>query len=124
MTDQPPRQPLPPPPTAPSLTPEEMQRRQQAQAVTQALRGGAPLVYGNMIAIAQTSSDMSLIVMANGNPAMTVSMSYITAKSLLSDLARAISVFESAYGQPVKTINEINPEIEKKMREAKSHVVR
>lgn len=108
----------------PQLTAQQVQQRQQAQAVAQALRGGVPLLYANHFAVAQTPSDVSLIVMANGNPAATVSMSYITAKSLIADLTAAIGVFEAAYGEKVKTIKEITPEMEKKMREAQSHVIR
>jgi hypothetical protein len=111
---------MPPPP----LTPQQVQQRQLQLTMTQALRGGAPLIYGNQVSIAQTSSDLTLVVIANGNPAATISMSYITAKSLARDLAQAIGVFESAYGAQVKTINEINPEMEKKMREAQAHAVR
>jgi hypothetical protein len=110
-------------PKATPLTPLQMQQRQTAQAVTQALRGGVPLIYANQVAIAQTSSDITLIVMANSTAAATISMSYITAKSLIPDLTRAIETFESAYGEKVKTISEINPEMEKKMRE-QGNVVR
>lgn len=112
-----------PNPAATPLTPQQIQQRQQTQAVTQALRGSVPLIYANQFAIAQTASDITLVVMANGNPAAAISMSYITAKSLIPDLTQAIGVFESAYGDKVKTINEITPEMEKKMREA-GHAIR
>lgn len=121
MSDQPS---VPPKPAAPPLTPAQIQQRQQQQAVTAALRGNVPLIYANTLAIAQTSSDLTIIVMANGNPAATICMSYITAKSLIPDLTRAIATFESASGLKVKTINEIAPEMEKKMREAQAHVIR
>lgn len=108
----------------PPLTPAQIQQRQQQQAVTTAVRGGVPLLYANQFAIVQTSSDLTMVVLANGNPAATICMSYITAKSLIPDLEKAISVFEEASGLRVKTISEITPEMEKKMREAQAHVLR
>ena len=88
----------------------------QQQVVAAALRGGVPLIYANGFAIANTASDMSIILIANGNPAASVSMSYTSAKSLLFDLQNAINMFEQATGQNIKTINELTPGLEKAMK--------
>jgi hypothetical protein len=105
--------------TAPplSLTPEQLQQRQQQQALAAAMRGGVPLIYANSFAIVQTSSDVSIIMMANGNPAAMISLSYTSAKSLIPDLQTAVATFEEVSGQKIKTINELNPAMEKKLRE-------
>jgi hypothetical protein len=99
-------------------TPIDLQLAQQQQAVTAALRGGVPQAYFNGFAIVQTASDMSVILMSNGNPILTIGMSYITAKSLIPDLQKAIGTFEAASKQTIKTINELAPDLTKQMQEA------
>jgi len=99
-------------------TPAQLQLLQQQEALTAALRGSVPLIYTNGFAIAQSTADMSIVLLMNGNPAAMVSMSYISAKSLLPDLQKAIKLFEEASGQTIKTINELTPEMEKKLRAA------
>jgi hypothetical protein len=94
----------------------EIQQVQQQHAVTAALRGGVPQAYFNSFAVVQTAADLSLVLMSNGNPVLTVSMSYITAKSLVPDMQRAITTFEEATKQTIKTINEVTPDLNKQLK--------
>jgi hypothetical protein len=100
-------------PTAPQApTAAQLAQAQQQAAVTAALRGAAPRLYANAIHTAQTSSDVSLILMSNFAAAGVVSMSYTTAKSLKNELDRVISQLEEATGQKVLSIDEINEKLQ------------
>ena len=118
MTDQPGAPKSPGKPVAPPMTPAQLQQMQAQQAVAAALRGNVPLIYANGFAIAQSTADMSIVLMLNGNPAAMLAMSYISVKSLISDLQKAIQNFEEASGQKIKTIAELTPEMDKKLRGA------
>ncbi len=109
MSDQPAR------PTQP--TPAQMMQAQQQAAVAAAMRGAVPRLYTNGIHIAQTASDISLILMSNLAAVGVVNMSYISAKSLRNELDKAISQFEKAINQDVLTIEEIDKKLQKLMEE-------
>jgi hypothetical protein len=115
MTDQP-SPPKPPPRPAP-MTPAQLQRMQQQQMVQAALRGGAPVIYANGFAFAQTAADLSIVLFLNGSPTSTLNLSYAAAKSMISQLQRAVKNFEDASGQTLKTLEEITPELNKKLKE-------
>jgi hypothetical protein len=84
---------------------------QQRQLLQTALRSPIPRLYANGFMIAQSASDMSLILLLNGSPVSVLSLSYITAKSLATDLSASLKAFEVAIGQEIKTVNEIVPKM-------------
>jgi hypothetical protein len=92
-----------------------------AQQQLQALLSNpmVPRFYGNAFAIAQTSADMSVIVLANGAPAGILSMSYSSAKTLLDEMNKAIQNFETAIGNPVLTNQELDEKMKPIMERAK-----
>jgi hypothetical protein len=77
------------------------------------LRAPMPRLYANGFGIAQSASDISVIVLHNNAPTGMVSMSYISAKSLLEDLAKALQEIEKALEQTIPTINEVGERMEK-----------
>jgi hypothetical protein len=92
MTDQ----------TTPKTAPSAEQ--QQLMAL---MRAPVPRLYANGYAIISSASDISVGLLFNGTPVGVTSMSYITAKSLIIDLQKALGEFEKAIDQKVKTIDEI-----------------
>ena len=92
-----------------------------AQQQLQALLSNpmVPRFYGNAFAIAQTSADMSVIVLANGAAAGILSMSYSSAKSLVDEMDKAIRNFETAIGSPVLTNQELDAKMKPLMERAK-----
>ena len=74
-----------------------------------------PKLYGNAMVIGQSASDLSIIVVTNGNPNAVVSMSYITAKTLIEDLSSAVEAVEKALGTPIQTIRELAPKMQATM---------
>jgi hypothetical protein len=94
----------------------EAQKQQQLQQIQIALQGGTPRFYANSVAVAQTASDIPLVLMANGSAVAVVNVSYITAKSLLADLQQTLTSFERATKSKIKTINEIAAEIEQSIQ--------
>jgi hypothetical protein len=107
MSDQPQR------PSPPARTPAQLHQAQQQAVVTAALRGAAPRLYANAVALVQTASDISVVLLSNFVAVGVVSMSYISAKTLRNELDKAIDNFEKAIDQQVPTIEEV----EKKLRE-------
>ena len=106
-----------PAPITAAQPPSEVDRRrqEQQQAVRAALMSPIPKFYANSFAVAQTSSDATLILMLNNQPIGSVNMSYISMKSLISDLARTVEKFETATKQKIKTISEITKDLEKSL---------
>jgi hypothetical protein len=83
--------------------------------VQAALRGpGLPRFYANSFAIAQTSSDISVVMLLNDQPVGILSMSYISAKSLGVDLGGALEQIEVAIKQKIPTINETTEALRKR----------
>jgi hypothetical protein len=91
----------------------ELQAQQQMQVVQLALQGGVPRLYANQFAIAQSASDIALVILTNGAPTGVLNLSYITAKSLLHDLSSAVDSYEKVTKRKVKTIDEISPDLAK-----------
>jgi hypothetical protein len=95
--------------TVQSSATEAAEAAAQAQMMSVAFRNPmVPKLYGNLVVIAQTASDVSLIVTTNGNPVGIVNLSYVTAKSLIEDLSNAVATLEKATDGPVATIREIS----------------
>jgi len=89
-------------PTAGAPTPE-----QQAQQVQAWLRAPVARIYTNGFVVAQTASDISVIMLMNGMPAAITSMSFISAKSLMDNLRVTIEEMEKLLAQQIPTIEEI-----------------
>jgi hypothetical protein len=92
----------PPPPAPPS--PEI----QSAQILQNALSAPIMRLYANGFMVAQTASDLIVVMLSNGGPAAVLNMSVISAKSLLVDLQKAIGEFETMTGREVPTIEEMS----------------
>ena len=82
------------------LTPEQ----QQAQAM---LSAPVPRLYANGFVIAQTHADVSVVLLLNGAPSAIVSLSFISAKTLIEEMKKAMSVLEEGLEQQIPTMNEI-----------------
>jgi hypothetical protein len=80
---------------------------QQQQLVQAWLHAPVPRFYANGLAIANTASDLAVILSLNGAPNAIVNLSLITAKSLATELTKAVSDLENATKQRVQTINEM-----------------
>lgn len=114
MTDQPPRGPAVP--AAPTL--EALRQQQRSQVLRTALQSPIPRLYANSFGIAQTESDVSIILLVNGSPTGMVSMSYISAKSLATELDKVVKRFEDAIGDKVQTVSEISPKLKQVMEKS------
>lgn len=89
----------------------------QRQMLQLALQPSVPRIYANGFMITQTATDMTLVLLHNGSPAATLSLSYISAKSLLVDLGQSIKSIEDVIGT-IQTAHEIVP----KMAQVKGHL--
>jgi len=65
--------------------------------------------------IAQSASDMVLVMLSNGVPVTGVSISYETAKHVAKELDKAVKKFEAATGTPVSDMHEVQPKLQKIM---------
>jgi len=92
-----------------AATPQQAQLA-QLQAM---LRAPVPRIYSNGLAIASSSSDVTVVLLQHGTPAGILSMSYATAKSLVKDLGGAILTFETNSNQQIKDIREATAEMAK-----------
>ncbi len=90
--------------------PDRTEQFAQVQALL-----GAPVVrhYTNGFVVSHSASDLGIMLLHNNAPVAHVSMSYITAKSLLADLQKAMESIESALKHTVPTIAEVGAELEK-----------
>ena len=77
------------------------------------MRAPMARIYANGFGIVQSASDISVVMLHNNNPAAMVSMSFISAKSLLLDLGKALEGIEAALKQPIPTITEVAEEMTK-----------
>jgi hypothetical protein len=89
-------------------TPE--QQRQLAQTW---LRAPVPRLYANGFALAQTGSDISVIMLLNGAPVAITSLSFISAKTLVIELGKAVETIESALQQQIPTIEQVTDKLSK-----------
>src|ERR1700693_6005534 len=87
-------------PQRPLLAPDQLQV--QAWMNSPAVR-----IYTNGFGIAQTNADISVIMLLNGMPTAIANMSFISAKSLMEELQKAIKVLEDALGQPVPSMGDV-----------------
>lgn len=89
-------------------TPKTYAADEQIEAL---MRAPMPRIYANGFGIAQSASDLSVVLLHNNNPVAMVSMSFISAKSLLVDLGNALGDIESALKQPIPTIADVAGEM-------------
>jgi hypothetical protein len=94
---------------------QEAQASQQMQAIQLALSGSVQRLYASQVAVAQTSSDIPLVLLTNNTAVAVINVSYVTAKSLMVDLQRVIEAFETASNTKVPTMEEITPKLARTM---------
>lgn len=90
----------PPGATVLKLTPDQ----QQAQAMMSA---PVPRLYANGFVVAQTYADVSVVLLLNGAPSAIVSLSFVSAKTLIEEMKKAMSFLEEALEQQIPTMNEV-----------------
>jgi hypothetical protein len=71
------------------------------------LNSPVPRLYANGFVVAQTHSDFSVVFLTNAAPSAVLSMSFISAKSLIEEMAKAMSFLEAGLEQKIPTINEV-----------------
>jgi hypothetical protein len=91
----------------PKISEIELGQQQQEMMVAAALRGAAPRTYANGFIIAQTASDVAVVMLTNAAPVGVLNLSYVSAKSLAEDLQKAVKGFEDTTHQEIKSIAEI-----------------
>lgn len=100
--------------SAPVPTPnQDEERERQARLIQTALNSPIPKFYANSFGLAQSSSDLSLVLLLNNQPVGTINMSYITAKSLVHDLNGLINSIEKAAKQEIQTIGQMTEHLQK-----------
>jgi hypothetical protein len=67
-----------------------------------------PGMYFNGFQIGITNSDVSGVMLLNGQPQAVLNMSYTTAKSLATALNELIARLESATGRPIMITKEVD----------------
>lgn len=72
-----------------------------------------PQTYFNGVQIGLTNSDVSLIMMCNGQPKMVANISFTTAKTLHNVLSQMIGALEGATGREIMTMDDIAKGLEK-----------
>jgi succinylglutamate desuccinylase len=87
-------------PATPHLNPEQV----QAQSL---LNAPVPRLYTNGFVVAQTNADLSLVLLLNGAPSALLSMSFVSAKSLIEELGKAMQFLEESIDQKIPTMNEV-----------------
>ena len=92
---------------------EALDEAAQEAQMNALMRAPMPRIYANGFALAQSASDVTVVMLHNNNPAAMLSMSYISAKSLLVDLGKLLEGLEAVLKQPILTINEISEEMTK-----------
>ena len=68
--------------------------------------------------VAQTQADMIVVLLGNGGPTAIMNLSYISARTLIDELTKAISDFEIATGEKIPSMVEIAQKLEKHKRES------
>jgi hypothetical protein len=105
LTDQ------PTPSSAPTQI--EIQQQEQLAIATAALRGAAPRLYANGFIVAQSNSDVSIIMLTNGSATSVLTLSFIAAKTLIGELTKAMTNLEEAIGETIPTMDEIQEKMKK-----------
>ena|ERR1700730_8346568 len=98
------------PPGAPQSSAEIAQRQQQAM-IQAAFHGSVPKYYANGITMMVTPSDICLVLLNNGVPSATLTLSYPTAKQFSGDLQKLINDVERVTGQQIKPSSEMQLDI-------------
>ena len=88
-------------------------QQQQIAIASAALRGGVPRLFANGFIIAQTMTDLSIVLTTNGTATAVLNLPLITAKTLIDELQKPISKFEKIMGSPIKTMGEMQKEMDK-----------
>src|SRR6266436_1096080 len=99
MSGDPTSQPGDQPSSGISQSPTEIAQRQQQAMIQASFHGSVPRYYTNGITLMITPSDICLVLLNNGVPSVTVTLSHPTAKQLAGDLQRYINDLESTMGQ-------------------------
>jgi hypothetical protein len=94
-------------------SPPSIEDQQQQALVMAALRTPGLRIYANGFAVANSASDVSVVLVVNGSPAGILSLSHTSAKSLAVSLTKAIAQFEQATSQEIKTIDELKEKLPK-----------
>lgn len=92
----------------PQLTPEQLQEQARAW-----LHAPVTRFYTNGFAIAQSNSDVTLIMLLNGAPIAIANMSFISAKSLSDELGKTIKILEESIDQKIPNMNEMAEKLSK-----------
>jgi hypothetical protein len=99
------------PPSGPGRI--ELQQQEQLAIANAALRGAVPRLYANGFIMAQSNSDISIVMLTNGTATSVVSLSFIAAKTLIVELTKAMTTLEKAIGETIPTMDEIQEKITK-----------
>jgi hypothetical protein len=87
--------------------PQALDPAQQQLLIQAWLNAPVPRVYANGLAVAHTAADLAIVFVLNGSPTTIVNLSLTTAKSLATELSKALAGYESATKQEIMTIDEI-----------------
>jgi hypothetical protein len=93
----------------------EAAKAQQLQIMQTALRGAVPRFTANSCGVAQTASDLALVLISNNLPVATVNMSYPTAKLLSSELLKAIKKYEKLTQHEIEDYNQVANKMREQM---------
>lgn len=85
----------------------EAAKAQQLQIMQTALRGAVPRFTANSCGVAQTASDLALVLISNNVPVAAVNMSYPTAKLIAAELQKAINKYESITKHEIEDYNDV-----------------
>jgi hypothetical protein len=85
----------------------EVQQQEQFAIANAALRGAVPRLYANGFILAQSASDISIILLTNGAAVGVLSVSLIAGKTLATELSRTLGNVERALGETIPTMDEV-----------------
>jgi hypothetical protein len=85
----------------------EIQLQEQLAIANAALRGAVPRLYANGFILAQSASDISIILLTNGAAVSVLSVSLIAGKTLAAELSRTLANVERALGETIPTMDEV-----------------
>jgi hypothetical protein len=93
-------------PNSAATVADQIRLQRQMQAV---MRGQGMKVYANGIGLGITATDITVLLFDSNVPVGAVTMAYVTAQSLVTDLGSAIKSFEERTGEKVRQIKELAP---------------
>jgi hypothetical protein len=94
-------------------SPAEIAQRQQLGMIQAAFHGSVQRYYTNGITLMVTPSDICLVLLNNGTPSITVTLSHPTAKQLQGDLQKLVGDLERVTGQRIKSLSEMQVDVNK-----------